>query len=263
VAERWGWRSAFYIYGGCGIPLGFVFMARLRDVPVMSQSESTEAPAFKFRQLTGLLGSLFRVPTALLLTVGSTAIVFVNNAYIVWMPEMLREKFHLSLTVAGACALFFHNLLALIGVLAGGWLSDRWVRRRDTARLWMMTCSMALGVPAIAMVGLSPILTLTCVATAVFGLFRGLYESNTHAALFDVIEPKCRASAVAMMVMCAFLVGSASPWLLGSLRQHLPPGRGFICCFAVMASAYAIGAISVAAALRWRFHRDKITETAA
>ena len=44
---------------------------------------------------------LFRTPTALLATVGFTAIVFVNNAYLVWAPNFLEEKFQLSLTEAG------------------------------------------------------------------------------------------------------------------------------------------------------------------
>lgn len=33
IAENWGWRSAFYAFGGCGILLGLVFVFRLKDAP--------------------------------------------------------------------------------------------------------------------------------------------------------------------------------------------------------------------------------------
>lgn len=278
IAELWGWRSAFYAFGGAGILLGVVFIFRLRDpsgpaarvagdssaggarAPQRPGSGAGAAASEKPLSLPAALGLLFRVPTALLLTVAFTAIVFVNNAYVVWAPEFLREKGGLSLALAGGYAMFFHHLAALVGVLVGGWLSDRWARSRPTARLELQTVSMGLGVPAIAWMGLAPGVTATCVAMALFGLCRGFYESNTHASLFDVIEPRCRASAVAVMVMIAFLAGSLSPWLLGRLREVFPAGAGLGYGFASFAAVYAVGAGAVLLARFRFFARDRVTE---
>lgn len=295
IAERWGWRSAFYAFGGAGILLGFVFIFRLRDRSAVGQdglsagdahagknqgsssapggrtagpapagAQSGEArrngPADAPLPLATALGLIFRVPTALLLTVAFTAIVFVNNAYVVWAPEFLREKGGLSLALAGGYAMFFHHLAALVGVLVGGWLSDRWARTRPTARLELQTVAMGLGVPAIAWMGLAPGVTATCVAMGLFGLCRGFYESNTHASLFDVIEPRARASAVAVMVMIAFLAGSLSPWLLGRMREIFPAGAGLGYGFASFAAIYAIGAGAVFLARLRFFARDRVRE---
>lgn len=268
IAQHWGWRSTFCAFGAGGILLGFGFVFRLRDRAEAASALPVAVPALRAAELAAdqpvslrsALGLLFRVPTALLLTAGFTAIVFVNNAYVVWAREFLREKGFLSLTLAGGYAMFFHHLTALVGVLVGGWLSDRLVRSRPTARLELQATAMGLGVPALAWMGLAPGVAATCTAMALFGLCRGFYESNTHASLFDVIEPRRRASAVAVMVMIAFLVGSLSPWLLGRLREIYSGGHGLTFGFTANALVYAAGAAAVWLA-RVRFYaRDRISE---
>ncbi len=258
IAQHWGWRSAFYVFGIVGILLGVVFVFRLKDD---GARETTAAGPRKWENPLNNLAILFRKPTALLLTTGFTAIVFVNNAYVVWAPEFLREKFNLSLTEAGGYSMFYHHITALFGVLIGGTLSDAWVKRRPGARMTMQTTAMLLGAPAIAYMGLAHSQVAVYAAMALFGLFRGLYESNTHASLFDVIEPEFRGSAVGVMTMLAFLAGSVSPLLMGVMREHIEPGKGLSFAFASYALAYVIGGLAVAAALAFFFQRDRIIET--
>lgn len=207
------------------------------------------------------LGVVFRIPTALMLTVGLTAIVFVNNGFIVWAPEFLREKQDLPLALAGGYSMFWHHLPALLGVSIGGPLSDWLVLRRPTVRLELQAAAMALGVPSILLMALAPNLMLACVGLALFGWFRGLYESNTHAAMFDVIAPRHRASAVAITVMIAFLAGSASPWWLGQCRQWFGSGHGLSYGFAGLSAVYLLGAVAVLTARVAFFDRDRIQET--
>jgi len=132
--------------------------------------------------------------------------------------------------------------------------------KRITARLELQAVAMALGVPSILLMALAPNLVIACVGLAAFGFCRGLYESNTHAAMFDVIEPRHRASAVAITVMIAFLVGSTSPWLLGKSREHFGSAHGLSYGFTGLSLAYLIGAIAVATARAFFFHRDRIHE---
>lgn len=253
IAERWGWRSSFFVFGGGGIVLGFILSWRMLDAPAVA-AHPADAPRESVWQA---LGVVFRSPTALLLTTGFTAIVFVNNAYVVWAPVFLQERFRLSLTQAGGYAMFYHHLAALLGVLAGGWLSDRVAVARPVFRPQMMCAAMLLGVPAILLLGRADSLVLACVTMAGFGLFRGLYEANTHAALFQVIAPRHRASAVGIMTMLAFLVGSLSPWLLGLLRESYPAGRGLRHGFCALSGAYLLGGLAVLTAVLFTFKRDR------
>lgn len=259
IAQQWGWRSAFYVFGGCGILLGAVFIFRLKDAPDPEPTQPAPLVSIK-QEMLQTLGVIFRVPTAMLLLVGFMAIVFVNNAFVVWAPEFLREKQNLTLTQAGGYSMFWHHLPALIGISIGGPLSDRWVLKRNTARLELQATAMALGVPSILLMALAPNLTIACIGLAAFGFFRGLYESNTHAALFDVIPPHRRGSAVAVTVMIAFLAGSVSPWLLGRCREWFGSAHGLSYGFAGLSLTYLIGAAAVTSARALFFHRDRIVE---
>lgn len=261
IADHWGWRSAFYGFGSAGILLGLVFVWRLRDVPRESH-EPGGMPAQRVAP-TEALGVLFRTPTALLATAGFTAIVFVNNAYLVWAPSFLEQKFQLSLAEAGGRSMFYHHLAALIGVLIGGRLSDVMVGTRPQFRLQLQTTSILLGAPMIAAMGLADSLMATCAAMAGMGLFRGLCEANTQATLFDVIAPRYRASAVSMMVMSAFLVGSTSPWLLGCCRGVFGQAHGLSYGFASFSLVYLAGGLAFLIALTRTFHRDRYREAPA
>lgn len=258
IADQWGWRSAFYVYGGAGVLLGILFIFRLKDGGEVKQSE----PPKEWQNPFSMLGVLFRKPTAILLTVGFTAIVFVNNAYVVWAPDFLGEKFDFSLVEAGGYSMFYHHITALVGVLIGGTLSDAWVKRFTGARMTMQTIAMLLGAPAILFMGLAQSPVAVYAWMAVFGLFRGLYESNTHASLFDVIEPRYRGSAVGVMVMLAFLAGSVSPWLMGYLREVLEPGKGLSYAFAGYSLSYVIGGLAVLIGLVFFFRNDRVIEEA-
>ena len=260
IAQTWGWRSAFYAFGGCGILLGIIFIFRLRDTPDAIPANTTQPPGL--RGLLQALGVVFRIPTAVMLMLGLTAIVFVNNGFMVWAPEFLHEKADLSIAQAGGYSMFWHHLPALIGISIGGPLSDWLVLRRPTARLELQAVAMALGAPSIVLMALAPSLTTACVGLALFGWFRGLYESNTHAAMFDVIEPCHRASAVAITVMVAFLVGSTSPWLLGKCREWFGTAHGLSYGFAGLSLAYLLGAAAVTTARVVFFKRDRIAEEA-
>jgi sugar phosphate permease len=196
-----------------------------------------------------------------LLTVGFTAIVLVNNAYVVWAPAFVEEKFGLSVTLAAGYSMFYHHLAAFVGVLIGGRLSDVLVGRRRQFRLELQTAAMLLGVPAILGLGFAGSLTGTWIAMGTLGFFRGLYESNTHASLFDVIPPRYRASAVGVMVMLAFLAGFGSPWLLGQCREWFPDKHGLSYGFAALSAAYLIGGLAVLAALKFTFARDYCEES--
>lgn len=254
IAEQWGWRAAFYVFGSGGVLLGAVFLFRLKDSP----REVADLNA-RVRPVDAL-GVLFRTPTALLLTVGFTAIVFVNNAYLVWAPTFIQQKYGLSLTVAGGYSMLCHFLPSMVGILIGGCLSDAMVTSRREFRLELQTIAMLLCVPAILWMGFADRLTATWAAMAGMGFCRGLYESNTQASLFDVIAPRYRASAIAMMIMVAFLIGSTSPWLLGWCCTLFADRRGLSYGFASLSVAYLVGGLALLVALKTTFHRDFYVE---
>ena len=264
IAELWGWRSAFYIFGGGGILLGMLFCFRMKNSPQESVTTDNESNDNKSSKRVGpveALGVLFRTPSAILITIGFTAIVFVNNAYITWAPTLVGEKFDLSLAAAGGSSMLYHHLAAMVAVLIGGRLTDAMVTKRRQFRLELQILSMGLGVPTIFFIGFADTLTATWIAMAAMGICRGLYECNTQASLFDVIEPRYRASAIAMMIMSAFLIGSISPWLMGYCCSFFAHGNGLSYGFGALSLAYGVGSLALFIALKYTFHHDYYVES--
>ncbi len=78
----------------------------------------------------------------------------------------------------------------------------------------------------IFLLGVSSNLGVVYFALAGFGLFRGLYDSNLFAALFDVVPPRYRSSATGLMLAFAFIVGATAPLILGFVKQYSGLGVG-------------------------------------
>ena len=255
VSEQFGWRSTFYIFGGCGLLLGGILIFRLRDPHV---GESEAAPEQESVPPLESVKTLVRIPTVPLLTVGFSAIVFVNNAYLVWAPMFIGTKFGIKEITAGGFSMFYHHLAALFGVLLGGALADAVVPRRPTFRLQLQAAAMLCGVPLIFLLGRIESLPVLWIVIALFGFVRGLYESNTHAAVFDVVPQRLRATVVGLMIMCGFLLGSLSPLLLGLLGDRYGTATGLGIGFSCLSLAWLIGGLSVVTALCVTFNRDRL-----
>ena len=87
---------------------------------------------------------------------------------------------------------------------------------------------------------------------ACFGFFRGIYDSNLYAALFDVIEPDLRASSVGIMTAFAFIVGALAPLVLGYLKTDF----GLAIGIASLSVCYLFGASMIFIALKCFFGKE-------
>ena len=248
------WRSVFMVFGGAGFLLGLFFIFALRDTPAVSPSTADDDAGF----LAGVK-FFFRTPTAICAMFGFVAIVFVNNAYLFWAPKYMAVKFGSSVGEAGAQTMLWHHLFAFAAILAGGVLTDRFVRRMPRFRLGFQAVSMICGAPCLVAIGFLPSAAAMVAMTAAYGVFRGFFEVNTHATLFDVVPSRYRSTAVGIFTVFAFLFGGLSGIVMGALSQKYGV-RGFEAGFALMGCAYVAGAVSVAVAFFRFFKRDRLTE---
>jgi MFS family permease len=258
VGEHYGWEKAFFLFGGFGILLAFLIIKRLqKDNPTsISQNVSPISTREKVREISRTALIIGQKSTFWLLTLGFGCMVFVNVAYLTWMPSFLAEKFALSLTNAGFSSLFYHHIGAFLGVLSGAKIADHYAKSSPQSRLIIQSLGLLIGAPFIYWMGISTNLTIAYVALFVFGFFRGWYDSNIVASLYEIIPMKLRSTSYGLMLACAFLIGASSPYLLGFLKPTLGLSAGL----ASLSIVYVIGGLLIASAVVFTFKKDKVHE---
>ena len=260
------WRNVFIAFGAAGCVLGIIFIWALKDVSrrdAETQNDSHDlrasAPPRENSSLSDGLRAYFCNPSALCATAGFVAIVFVNNAYLFWAPKFAAEKFAIGVGEAGKGVMLWHHLFAFAAILAGGILTDHFVKKMPRFRLGFQAAALLFGAPMLLWIGLAPSFAALLVAASTYGVFRGFFEVNTHASLFDVIAPAHRSTAVGLLNMIAFFFGGLSGVAMGTLSQRWGV-RGFEIGFGIMATAYALGAALMAFSFFFTFNKNRIVE---
>ena len=146
---------------------------------------------------------------------------FVAVVLLSWMPKFLYDKFHMGLAMAGLTATIFVQLASMAGAPVGGWLADKWRRRSPRGRLAVQMIGVLGGAPFVALCGLTPSVTTLVLALTVWGFFKGLYDANIFASVFDVVRPEARGTAAGFMNAVGWLAGGGSaPLAIGIIAQR-------------------------------------------
>lgn len=260
ICEHFGWRGTFWTFGAASIVIGILLIFRLKDPSTVKFAEGTEIDVPKTEEkpsVVEFLKMIFRNPSALLLTVGFTAIVFVNNAYLNVVPKFLQEKFNLSQTSAGFNGMFWHHIAAFGCIYLGGWLSDHIAKTRPTYRPKQQFVAMALGAPAVAFIGSVGSVSAVYALFFLMGACRGFYECNTHASVFETIPSKYRSTTVGFMIFFAFIIGAWSSQMVGAFVKQFGIEMGYKYSFIVLGMTWIVGAFCVGLAAFCTFRRDR------
>ena len=252
------WRHVFMVFGVAGFALGISFIWLLKDGKAAEPQTSNLKP-----QTSNFFDGFvyfFKNPSAWCAMTGFVAIVFVNNAYLFWAPKFMAEKFGVSVGEAGAQTMLYHHLLAFVAILAGGVLTDRFVKRWPRFRLGFQILALLCGAPCLVLTGFAPTAVTMVAMAAAYGVFRGFFEVNTHASLFDVIPAPYRSTSVGIFTVFAFFFGGLSGIVMGTLSQRYGV-RGFEIGFALMGGAYIVAAFVMMISFFFTFKRNRIVES--
>ena len=270
VAKHFGelgfWRPVFIIFGSLGFLLGVGFIFFLKEGKDEKDRGDEKDRKVEKPPLIEGLKAFFCNPSALLASGGFIAIVIANNVYMSWAPKFVAEKFAAELgdktaavASAGNGTMLWHHVFAFAAIMVGGFLTDAFVKRFPRFRLLVQGVALFLGAPMLVWFGFAPNLISTWVAVAAYGVFRGFFEVNTHASLFDVVAPKYRSTAVGLMTMLAFFLGARAPVLMGYLYDAWGL-RGFEVGFAIIGGVYAVGGALMLVSFFFTFNRNRVTE---
>jgi sugar phosphate permease len=170
---------------------------------------------------------------------------FVAMVLLAWMPSYLKEQFGLSLAMAGLGATLFTQFASMIGAPLGGWLADTLRRRTPAGRALVQGTAVLCGAPFVFLCGQTQSVAWLIVALTAWGLFKGAYDANIFAAVFDVVPPAARGTTAGFMNLVGWLGGGATaPLVIGILAESY--GLGFAISSAAV--VYVVAAVLLFAA---------------
>jgi sugar phosphate permease len=216
IGQHYGWRWSFIVFGGLGVLLGFVLSRFLREPrrgqADLAESETTSA-SLTLGQFFKLLG---KTPTMLCLMGAFICSNFVAVVLLTWMPKFLYDRFHMGLAVAGLTATIFVQLASVLGSLFGGWLADFLRTKTPRGRVLVQATGVLCGAPFVAWCGITRSVTSVVIALTLWGFFKGMYDANIFASMFDVVRPEARGTAAGFLNSVGWLGGGGSaPVVIG------------------------------------------------
>ncbi len=224
IAAALSWHSTFQLFGLVGVVYSLVLALALRDVkrtPLQDRSGKSSLPVGK-----------------------SLAMLFTNISFWIilfyfcipgipgwatknWLPTLFSESLHIDMTIAGPIATISIAISSLIGVLFGGFLSDRWVMRNVRGRVYTGAIGLLLIIPSLLLIGFGTTLTMAILGAALFGIGFGMFDANNMPILCQFVPSRQRATAYGIMNMCGVFAGAAITALLGKSTDEGNLGHDF------------------------------------
>ena len=223
IAVHYGWRQAFGLVAlpGLLVAVLFFFIRDYKTIELVKTKETDKAcPVPTKLSPRDVVRELARTPSLLLTYIGFAGNTFLTTSLLSWLPTYLHRFENLPMQQAslkGGLVM----LLAIVGSPLGGFLADKWLRKRANARLLFSALSS----------------TLTAVIFVLaFGLFSGgtqyvlfliggvsaiAFASSAIAVTQDVVHPGVRAISYSICVVSQNLLGSSlGPVFTGFLSDR-------------------------------------------
>jgi MFS family permease len=258
LAERFGWRWAFYGFGAAGIIVSVLLLLRMRE-PEREKAEDLETIETMITTRFGVtLRTLLLNPGVLMLMLAFACANAVGAIFLIWAPTFLHDKFHLGLVEAGFSAVAAIQLASAVGSPLSGLLADKLSKHFAGARMAVQGCGLFLGVLCVVAVAHAGTMGMLMVSMASFGLCKGIYDGGIFASVFEFVKPFHRGSIAGLMNLLGWGGGALGPLAVGLLSTYGfgSPVERMSGAIAWSAGAYLAGGILIFGSLRcYRINR--------
>jgi MFS family permease len=262
IADRFGWRVPYILYGVAGLAFCFVLHRWLRDAPprstVVSRTSRAGMPGPSPAALTdsptsgairstshasGLPSSDALIPTSepnppdpLRLVVNTPPALFLcavfflatgaSTGVTVWAPTYVHDVLGLNLGTSALYGSATINIAGFLSVPLGGLLADVLTARTSIGRFYAL--SIGLGLAAVFLLPLTLAGSAITVGLVLLlsSIGKGLFDGCIYAAMHDVVPPQARATAVGLMTMLGFFGAGITPIFVAKAAEHYGMAMG-------------------------------------
>lgn len=229
LAEQFGWRTVFLVFGLPGLLIGLLVFLTIRE-PAKVAAPSAGS------MIADILG-LWKIPSFSMIAFATGFTALAGYGMGTWFPSFLIRVHDLSLTEAGLVLGIVGTLGALIGAISGGILCDRLAARDARWQLRLPAVGAALSVVFLGLFLSWPegsywMLGEFRIPHAVAFMFLGGIVSSfwvgpTYAAIQTLTPEHLRSQASALLLLLLNLIGMGlGPLLVGILSDLLAPSFG-------------------------------------
>jgi len=226
IAEFWGWRYGFHLFGGFGVAYAVLLFFLLKNSPKEDEAPDVEVNESKGSNNSG--GHIGIVDSVRNLF-GSRSfwILLFYNAVLgmsfwlinAWLPTFLKEQFNLGLGEAGVSATGYIQVASFVGVLVGGILADRWARTNVRGRLYLPIIGFTLGAPCLYLMATTGLFGVAIAGMIVFGLARGFHDSNLMPIMCQVVDKRFRATGYGVLNFLSTITGGIMIYIGGAMKD--------------------------------------------
>lgn len=241
LAAAYSWNATFQWFGIIGIVYAVVLAVFLKDKKRVAPEETKESTPKKSQANVWLsLKSLFMTPAFWVILLYFAIPSLPGWATKNWLPTLFAENLGLPMSQAGPMATITIAFSSFVGVVFGGILSDRWVRKNIKGRIYTGAIGLSLTIPSLLLLGFGHSIFEVVSAGVLFGIGFGMFDANNMPILCQFVSVRQRATAYGVMNMVGVFAGAMITSVLGSWSDDGNLGMGFALLAAVVAVAVVI-----------------------
>ena len=245
LAEAFSWQQTFHWFGIIGVVYALVLVFCLHEKRQPERVAEASAPVQKIPVLKGF-GMIFSNIAfwVILFFFASTSLP--GWATKNWLPTLFAESLGVPMAQAGPISTITIALSSFIGIMIGGPLSDKWVKKNIRGRVFTSAIGLSLMIPALLLLGLGNGMLAAVSAGLFFGVGYGMFDTNNMPILCQFVPARLRATAYGIMNMTGVVAGAVCTQVLGKWAE----GGNLGLAFAVLGCITAVALIVQVTVLR-------------
>ena len=239
LAAAFSWQQTFHWFGIIGVAYAALLMVLLYEKRDVVPEKISVAPEQKIPVLKGF-GMIFSNMAfwVILFFFASTSLP--GWATKNWLPTLFADSLNTPMSQAGPISTITIALSSFLGILAGGPLSDKWVKRNVKGRVYTSAIGLAMMIPALILLGLGKGMFAAVAAGLFFGIGYGMFDTNNMPILCQFVPSKLRATAYGIMNMTGVMMGAVCTQVLGKWAE----GGNLGLAFAVLGCIIAVALVA-------------------
>lgn len=239
IAQNFDWRWTFLLAAVPGLVFGILVHFFVAEPPRGRHDPGADDDV---PRLGAVFGRLLGLSSARHLIAGSALAATIGFGLNYFFTSLMIRRFGLPIGTAGFYAGIIASLPAAISVLGSGWLGDRLGAARPAAYALIPGISMLVGGPLYAFAITRDSLVLLLALVTVSAVLQFGYLGITFASLQNLMHPRMRATASALLNAVYGISGGLGPVILGAMSDRMEPvygaGYGLAAAMALLSLAY-------------------------